>query len=391
MTNYDIMYNKMRSLGMDSKAAKVFIKRFAEDERFFFTSADEKRWAMERGFYPGRISLYGLTEENYKNYMPDYHYFMLHPLNHHFKIWVNDKLTLKYILNSTECADIMPEYYLYVENDGSYTYLMDCPGYIKKDENFLWNLLSDKKVLAIKPNSGTGGKGFIKLEIREGTLYENNKTIDKKRFSEILESLRNYIVTEYVYQHPELVRIWPASECTLRVVMCKNAKRKLFENDFWSCVVSYARFGSSIGGSASNLSSGGIGIGFDFENGIFSESGVRYKQFCTDDIWRIKKHPDTKVEWGAFSLPNYDIVKQKIYQVCNYISSLSYLGLDIIITKNGMKLCEINTHPAMVYAQVMNGPILLKGSIKDFFIHKGINKFDSQDFYRAYLTSQSLT
>ena len=125
MTDYDIMYVKMRSLGMESKAAKMFIKRFAEDERVFPASAEEKKWAMERGFFPGRIMLYGLTEENYKNYMPDYHYYMLHPFNHHFKIWVNDKLTLKYILNSSECADVMPAYYLYIENDGSYTYLMD--------------------------------------------------------------------------------------------------------------------------------------------------------------------------------------------------------------------------------------------------------------------------
>ena len=392
MTDYDIMYVKMRSLGMESKAAKVFIKRFAEDERVFPASAEEKKWAMERGFFPGRIMLYGLTEENFKNYMPDYHYYMLHPFNHHFKIWVNDKLTLKYILNSSECADVMPAYYLYIENDGSYTYLMDCPDYIKKDEDFLWNLLCDKKILAMKPNSGTfGGMGFIKLEIRDGSLYENNILIDKKRFSEICESVRNYIVTEYVYQHPELAGIWPYSECTLRIVMCKNVKRKFFEKDFWSCVVSYARFGSSVSGGASNLSSGGIGIGFDFDSGVFNECGIRYKEFCEDGIWIMKKHPDTKVEWGALGLPNYDIVKQKIYQVCNYISSLSYLGFDIIVSENGMKLCEINTRPAMAYAQVMNGPILLKDSIKEFFLYKRINRFDGQDFYRAYLTSQSLT
>ena len=80
MTDYDIMYVKMRSLGMEPKAAKMFIKRFAEDERVFPASAEEKKWAMERGFFPGRIMLYGLTEENFKNYMPDYHYYMLHLL-----------------------------------------------------------------------------------------------------------------------------------------------------------------------------------------------------------------------------------------------------------------------------------------------------------------------
>lgn len=390
MTNYGLLLEKMRNLGMGSGVAKTFIKRFAEDERTFSASDDEKKWAMERGFFPGRITLYGLTEDNYMDYVPDYHYFMLHPLNHHFRIWVNDKLTLKYILNDHGCADVMPDYYLYIENNGSYTYLMNCPEHIKKDENFLWNLLCEKKILAMKPNSGTfGGMGFIKLEIREGSLYENNIHIDKKRFFEICESMRNYIVTEYVYQHSELAEIWPYSECTLRIIMCKNRKRDLFEKDSWSCAVSYARFGSSLSGGTSNLSSGGIGIGFDFDNGIFNERGIRYKEFCTDGIWKMKKHPDTKVEWGAIRLPNYDTVKQKIYQVCNHISSLSYLGFDIIVSENGMKLCEINTHPAMNYEQVMNGPALLKEKVQDYFMYKGINKFDGQDFYNAYLASRN--
>lgn len=390
MTNYDLMLEKMCNLGMDLKWSKMFIKKFADDEKAFSFSEEEKKWAMERGFFPGRIALYDLNEENYKNYVPDYNYFMLHPLNHHFKIWVNDKLTLKYVLNSNGCSDVMPEYYLYIENDGSYTYLMDCPDYIQKDENFLWNLLCDKKILAMKPNSGTsGGLGFIKLEIRKGLLYENNKLIDNKRFSEICESMRNYIVTEYVYQHSELAKIWPNSECTLRVIMCKDVKSSFYEKDSWSCAISYARFGSSVSGGASNLSSGGIGIGFNFENGKFNENGIRYKKFCSNGVWKIKKHPDTEIDWSLLGLPNYDVVKKKIYQVCHHVSSLSYLGLDIIISENGMKLCEINTHPAMDYEQVMNGPTLLKEKVKKFFINKGIYKFNAQDFYRAYLESQN--
>ena len=147
-----------------------------DDEVAFELSEDEKKWAMQKGFYPGRIKLYGLTEENYKDYSPDFNYFMLHPLNHHFKIWVNDKLTLKYILNSNGCESSMPEYYLYVENDGTYTYLMDAPEHIAKDENFIYNLLQEKCCLAMKPNSGTsGGRGFIKLEQREDGLYYNAK------------------------------------------------------------------------------------------------------------------------------------------------------------------------------------------------------------------------
>lgn len=108
MTNYDLLTEELRKLGMDFKWTKMFVKKLADDEKGFSLTQEEKAWALKRGFFPGRVKLYGLNEENYRNYLPDFNYFMLHPLNHHFKIWVNDKLTLKYILNSNDCYDSMP-------------------------------------------------------------------------------------------------------------------------------------------------------------------------------------------------------------------------------------------------------------------------------------------
>ncbi len=165
MTNYKKLRELLIAEGMDRKWSKMFVRKLSDDEEFFSVDAETKKWALKRGFYPGRVQLYGLTEENYKNYLPDYSYFMIHPVNHHFRIWVNDKLTLKYILNSCGCEDAMPEYYVYVENNGNYSYLMDVPTDIKRDKDFIRNLLKQKKILAIKPNSGTsGGRGFMKVE-----------------------------------------------------------------------------------------------------------------------------------------------------------------------------------------------------------------------------------
>ena len=135
-TNYELLLEKMRAIGMDYRWAGMFVKKLRDDEKAF-PVADEgkKKWALERGFYPGRIELYGLTEENWKDYMPDYQYFMLHPLNNHFLKWL-DKTTLKYVLNSNGCESTMPEYYVYVENEqcgGRFTYLMDCPTDIPKN------------------------------------------------------------------------------------------------------------------------------------------------------------------------------------------------------------------------------------------------------------------
>lgn len=389
MTNYDKLLENVRALGMDYKWAKMFVKKFSDDEKAFKLTDEEIAWAMKRGFYPGRIKLYGLNEENYKNYLPDYHYFMMHPLNHHFKIWINDKLTLKYTLNTPSVSCVMPEYYLYVENDGTYTYLFDTPDNIPKDKDFIYNLLREKGCLAIKPNSGTsGGLGFIKLELVDGQLIENNKKITMERFQEIINNMPNYIVTQYAKQHDDLAKIWPESECTLRVIMFKKPKSNPYAPTEWGNSVSYARFGTSLSGGASNLSSGGIGVGFDFETGEYKDFAIRYKKFCADGNTILSMHPDTKVEWKNNKLPNWSFVKNMLQEVCSHISSLSYLGFDIIITKDGLKFCEINTHPASDYEQIMCGPILAKEDAKAFFESKGLNKFSGEDFYNAYLASQ---
>lgn len=389
MTNYDKLLEILKENGMDKKWVKMFVKKLSDDEKAFPTDEKTKRWALERGFYPGRVELYGLNERNYQNYLPDFNYFMIHPINHHFRIWVNDKLTLKYVLNSNNCEDTMPKYYLYVENNGKYTYLMDAPNDIKKDESFILNLLKQKGTLAVKPNSGTsGGRGFMKLEYRNGEVFENNKRISISELEEIVSQLKNHIVTEYAYQHNDLARIWPESECTLRVIMVKVPSEDKYAKLEWKCIVSYARFGTSVSGGASNLSSGGIGIGFDFETGCFKDFGIRYKRFCPDGIWQCSQHPDTKVIWKDSKLPNWSFVKDKIITVCDHISSLDYLGFDVIITPDGLKFCEINTHPAADYEQVMCAPILSTDYARSFFENMGLYDIDVSKYVDAYYQSQ---
>lgn len=353
MTNYDTLLQLLKDEGMDKKWSRMFVKKLSDDEKAFPADDQTKKWAMSRGFFPGRVMLYGLTEENYKDYLPDYNYFMMHPVNHHFRIWVNDKLTLKYVLNSNGCEQTMPKYYLYVENNGDYTYMMDAPADIPKDKDFLFNLMKKEGTIAAKPNSGTsGGRGFMKLEYRDGVIYENNKPITREEFDAFLPQMGNYVVTEYCYQHEDLSKIWPESECTLRVIMVKLPRESCYDASEWKCVISFARFGATTSGGASNLSAGGIGVGFDFATGKFNDTGLRYRRFCESGDWVVTEHPDTHVQWKGFCLPHWEQVRDTIDRVCKHIDSLDYLGLDIIITPEGFKFCEINTHPAADYAQI---------------------------------------
>ena len=68
MTNYDRVLELLRQEGMDYKWSKMFVKKLSDDEKAFPADMETKRWALSRGFYPGRVELYGLNEDNYKDY-----------------------------------------------------------------------------------------------------------------------------------------------------------------------------------------------------------------------------------------------------------------------------------------------------------------------------------
>lgn len=388
MIDYSKLTDKLVALGMDRKICGVMLRELREDLDGFSVSADEAEWALSRGFFPGRIPLYGLNESNWRDFISDYAYYMLHPLNGWQRIWVNDKLTLRYALDSEEFSGLMPRYFLYVQPDGRFTYLMDAPHDIPRDEHFLQCLLEREGILAMKPNNGAGGRGFMKVECMNGKVCVNNEESSDAFFDGILSELGNYLVTSYARQHSELAKFWPGSECTLRVIMGRLPKDDCFAADKWHCLVSYARFGSAASGGASNLSSGGVGVGFDYETGAFNETGYRYMKFCPDGDYAVDRHLDTGELWSGFALPNWGVARDAIEMVCARFDSLDYLGFDAILTEDGVQFCEINTMPSMNYEQVICGPVLADPLSRAFFESKGLaGSLESMPFLEAVLES----
>jgi len=328
----------------------------------------QKIWAVKRGFYPSRIELYGLNEGNFKMYLSDFDYKKIFPLNNSFQKWLDDKLTTRYVFQDIRFKDFMPEYYLYIEKTGMYSYLMDFDDSIIKDSNSLLNILINEKVLAVKPLYGSGGYGFLKLEYHNGEIFVNGKLVSNSEFDALKLKLKGYIVTKYCYQHNFLASVWPESECTLRIIIAKIHDQ--YGDGTSQAIVSYARFGTSISGSTSNLSQGGVGVPFDFESGAFGDYFYRYKKFDANGQIKYEVHPDTHVSLRGKAIPNWDIVKKGLSDLVNYFSTLEYFGFDVIVTDDGFKICEINSLPQIDYEQVMCGPIWTNKFAKRFFENK---------------------
>ena len=370
----DVIDAYLQTMGIQTKWAKSFRKKLIHDWNTCSLPIEQKIWAVKHGFKPSSVLLYGLTEENYKLYLSDLDYRRLHPLNNHFAFWINDKITLKNIFakpiksisHSDTYYDLMPQYYLYIENDGHYSYLMDSPSDIRHDENYLLNLLREKNTLALKPSNGGGGLGFVKLEYIDDKIHWNDKIISESQLKENQSSLKGYIVTEYLKQNHEFDCICDKSACTLRIIVVKNNSDNYNGGDL-SIVASYARFGTEISGGACNMHAGAVAIAYDSNTGEYGDFFFRYRGFADGGKTRFEEHPDSKIMLKGKILPKYLEVKDVVLTACSYLSSLEYFGVDVVITDNSVKILEINSLPAMSTPQVLVGPMFSIPAASMFF------------------------
>ena len=359
--NYDRLSEELLAAGMQKVRANELTKQIRQDMLDWpdvYADWELCKWALERNFVPGRVRLFGsdFNEETYKNYYADFDYFMAHPLNNHFAIWINDKLTLKYVLNVPKLSGYMPEYYLYIENDGQYTYLMDAPHDIPKDSDFLYNLLLKKEHLALKPNRGAGGAGFLGLHYVDGKIYKNSKPITRVELDALMPLLNGYIVTEFIEQSKQMDEVYSKTACALRIVLYKKVKEHKEAKAEYDCLLAYARFGTDKNDAVSNNDQGGLAIQIDWENGLYKGNFRGLAKFWGEDAVKgFVRHPNTGVQLDGQRIPNWDIVKSGLLDICEYLSSLDFFGMDVIVTETGFKICEINSAPSTGRGQYLYG------------------------------------
>lgn len=253
----------------------------------------------------------------------------------------------------------LPKYYCFIL-DGQIISMNDNPiDNWNGIEDYLIKLLNKESVLAIKPYTGHGGIGFIKLEQKDNLYFCNGNECEINDVVKLIND--KYIVTEYIKQCKEFDEIWKDSVATLRVITInKNRTQNTF--------VSYVRFGTNESKGACNLTSGGVAAPFDWQTGKYKGGFYRYLEFCKDGKYILDKHPDSGVSIKGKTVPYFNQVKKLVDDICKFMPIHTYFGFDIMITDNGCKICEINSHPSLDYEQLMFGGIWEQNvEVQNFF------------------------
>lgn len=338
---------------------KIFSEWFGESKIKY--SDNERQWAYERGFLAEVARMLNLNENNFSNFINSEDYYILDPIDPITKRLVDGKLTIHYSIGG-KYPQYMPRYYAWINEFGKVIHLDD---EIENEsislEDYLSILLEKVHCVAIKPLAGAGGIGFLKLEKRNSEYFANNERITK--INEIIPLINDkYVVTEYIQQCKDFSNIWDKSAATLRVITINGTVPKSF--------VTYVRFGTEISKGACNLTSGGVGAPFNWDTGEFLGNYYRYINFCKDGKFLLDKHPDSGVSLKGKTLPYFDEVKQLVNDLSHYLSVHKYFGWDIIISDDGPKICEINSHPSLDYEQLMFGGIWARNDEVSSFFNK---------------------
>lgn len=304
------------------------------------------------------------SKENEKKYLNSRDYCSLHPINGIYSSWIDDKLTLKYILNGTDCGRYMPNYYFLLEDDERFVPLMDVDKrYVQKGMDGFIQLINDKGILALKLMKGSLGEGFYKLQKQDDKYLLNEIELTEKELRMKMSELKGYLVMEFLTPHPAFAKYSEKSVGCLRYLLGRRLNGDLQR------IYSFMRIGTKESGSVENFVAGGILMPLS-SNGEF-HYGYRIVE-SKEKVSKINvtKHPDNGLALEGI-IPLWNEVENAAKKVADLMPQLSYMGIDFCLTdKEEVKILEINSLGSLDAFQIENS--ILDMPAGDFFKERGI-------------------
>jgi hypothetical protein len=322
----------LKHLGCSDYASKCYADLWLEDIASENKIPWKKKiWAYRRGFLSCNSLNYGLTETNYRHYLSDLDYARMFPINSAYRKWIDDKVTMKMVL--AKYNEFLPEYYYTIRKDGRILTSVDLESSYTDSIDDMIRLLKDKGNLAAKMVDGKGGVGFYRLTFDGKQFMINQDTVDDDKLHHFLKNLHGYILTEYITSHLEISKYNNKPNNTIRfMVINEDGNCPIIANGLLKMSVNTSS-------EVDYTMQGGICARIDMNTGDYSHAKITKDLMAYD----IERHPISGLEIKG-TIPHWQMVKDKVCEISQYISEIQYMGYDIIITDTSFKIIEINSH-----------------------------------------------
>jgi alpha-L-glutamate ligase-like protein len=276
-----------------------------------------------------RLGLLGMNARNI-NYISRYNDRSLFPL-------VDNKLKTKQLIKKHGLQ--APELYGYIQYQGEIKNILEV---LPKDKGFV-----------IKPARGSGGKGILVINSREGDCFikpSGEKLTEqglKRHVSNILSGLYSLGGKDDIALLERLITFDKVFEQfsfegvpDIRVIVYRGYP-----------VMAMMRLSTSASDGKANLHQGAVGVGIDIATGK-AISAVQFNR-------PVEEHPDTEVRLSTLEIPQWSKILD-LASAAYDMTNLGYLGVDIVLDEEkGAMLLELNARPGLAI-QIANAQGLLK-------------------------------
>lgn len=351
--------------GYSRKYANFYLNILQEERESSLYDKDFMNWAHNNGFRAEVASIYDINDDNKDLFLTDYDYYRIWPINSWERIWINDKMTLKYMLANTEFASLMPKYYYYTAlREGKCCLVPQLDNPLSRSDHSIEefkSLLKEVHAFACKPCNGSTSVGFFKLSYDNEMFFFNDKKIDETALEKIVIESPNYVYTEYIRPSEHFAKM-NSNIHTLRLVTIN-------QGDSAKIVGGYFRIPNNNSGAANfkateNNDDFNIVLDIDPQIGWYGNAMLIFANRKES----VKVHPDNGVLLEGF-IPNYDELKKTVLGIADRFNTIEYMGFDIGITTDGFKCMEINSHPGIGHMQLYR-PFFANPELSAFYKSK---------------------
>jgi alpha-L-glutamate ligase-like protein len=221
------------------------------------------------------------------------------------------------------------------------------------DIRHLERILGGRQQFVIKPACGSGGRGVLVVQAREGTVFHTltgqQLSLSYVRYylSAILSGLYSLggqsdkaIVEERITRHPVLKDLAVGGTPDIRIIVCRGQP-----------LMAMLRLPTRESSGRANLHQGAIGVGIDMATGRTTNA--------THHNRSVSRHPDTGAAVGGLEIPCW---AESLITATSLSRALEmgYIGVDIVLdARRGPIVLEANARPGLAI-QIANGAGLLE-------------------------------
>jgi len=315
-------------------------------------------WAWRRGFLSEMVVLLKLDDQNRFNYLPDIpHRLEAAPVQGKGPAnTTTNKFFLPHLFHDFR-ENLLPYYCMLLKGR-----IIPLDTEVESRAGTLDDIVHYASLcngIILKPFYGMGGQGIFLLQNRDGKLFLDHRQISEHHFYDFIHSLDEYLISPSVIQAEYSQKIFPDSANTLRIMTYWDYDDNA---PFVGAIIH--RFGRKESAPTDNWCRGGICCGVGWTSGKLTKAVGRPDQ--SGEKW-YTEHPDTGERIEGVTIANFELVCEKIMEMCRKTRYLCHVAWDVVVTDSSFVVLEINCTPGVGLVQVFT-PLLADVRLRKFYM-----------------------